>query len=342
VTRGSVSLRQAFVALGAFVALVLIGSVGFVFVNDESFFNSLYRSVNTIYTAGLEEAPRSSGAKAFTLVLIVGGVAIFLYVFGLVIELTVSGTVTGAWEQRRIRRRVDRLKDHYIICGYGRVGRRVAAEFRAARVPYVVVDFTKEAIEAAREHGDLIIEGRGTDDEDMAAAGLAHARGLVASSDSDVDNLFMTLSARALREDLLIVARAADVDSGRKLELAGADRVVQPYSTAGVEMAQLALKPQVAAFLDIVSSHGGPDLRFEEIEVTAGSRKLGRTIRDLRVRHETGALIVALRHRDGTFDTTPNPDTALREGDVMIAVGSPDELRKLEEMFAVSEEAVAG
>ena len=203
-----------------------------------------------------------------------------------------------------------------------------------------MLDFSPDAIEAAREAGDLFIEGSGTEDEDLRAAGLERARGLVASSDSDADNLYITLSARAAQPNLLIVARASDEDAAKKLRLAGADRVVQPYSTAGKEMAKLVLRPQVAAFLDIVSTSGGPELRFEEIEVTETCAHAGQSIRDLRIRQETGAMIVALRKRDGTFDTTPTPEALLEVGDVMIAAGTPDELRRLEELFA-PREAVA-
>ena len=236
---------------------------------------------------------------------------------------------------------IESMRGHYIICGYGRVGRQVAAEFHDAGASYVVLDFNPQVLAIAGEQGVPYVEGSGTRDEDLEAAGLENARGLVASSDSDVDNLYITLSARAARPDLTIVARASDGDAEKKLMLAGADRVVQPYSTAGTEMAKLAIKPQVAAFLDIVSTHGGPDLRFEEIEVKPSCPQAGRSIRDLRVRRETGAVIVAVRKHDGSFDTTPDPDEVLDVGDVLIAVGTAPELRRLEELFA-PREAVAG
>jgi len=341
VSRPTVSPRQVGLALAAFGALVIVGTVGFVVVADESVFDALYRTVITVYTAGLVSVPDSTGERALTLVLVVWGVAVFLYVFGLVIELTVSGTVSGAWEQRRMSRRMNELTDHIIICGYGRVGRRAALEFRATGTPYVVLDFSAPALEVAKERGDLYVEGSGTDDEDLTRAGLERARGLMASSDSDTDNLYITLSARAARPDLFIVARASDDGAAKKLRLAGADRVVQPYSTAGQEMAKLVLKPQVAAFLEMLLSHGGPELSFEEIEVGEACGHVGQTIRALRVRRDTGALIVGLRRRDGSFDTTPSPDTVLENGDVLIAVGAESDLRALEQMFAPSE-AVAG
>jgi len=180
----------------------------------------------------------------------------------------------------------------------------------------------------------LYVEGSGIEDEDLREAGLDRATGLVASSDSDADNLYITLSARSVRPDLFIVARAADPDAAKKLRLAGADRVVQPYSTAGKEMAKLVLKPQVAAFLDVASATGGPDLRFEEIEVVEGSDPVGKTIKDADIRGRTGALIIALRKQDGTFDTTPQADAVFGIGDVMISVGTAEELGALEELFA--------
>src|SRR5947208_8031626 len=233
------------------------------------------------------------------------------------------------------------LRDHYIICGFGRVGRRVGEEFRHEGAPFVVVDFSPDAKVAAEEAEVMFIEGNGTDDEDLRSAGLERARGLIAASDDDADNLYITLSARAANPELLIVARASNEDASRKLHLAGADRVVQPYQAAGRVMASLMLRPQVTAFVDVVTSSTGSDLRFEEIEVTRACGQGGKTIRELDIRKETGALIVALRKRDGTFDATPTPEAVLDVGDVLIAAGTEQELRMLEGVFA-PREAVAG
>jgi voltage-gated potassium channel len=163
----------------------------------------------------------------------------------------------------------------------------------------------------------------------------------VAASDDDADNLYVVLSARSARPDLTIVARASGEDAERKLTLAGADRVVLPYTTAGQVMANLVLKPQVTAFLDAVTTATGPDLQLAEIEVRRTCAAAGRTIRELRIRHETGAIVIALRKADGSFDTTPEPDTPIEVGDVLIGVGSPDEIRALEDLFTAGE-TVAG
>jgi voltage-gated potassium channel len=232
---------------------------------------------------------------------------------------------------------IEQLENHFIICGYGRVGRRAAAEFSASGQSFVVLDITADALDAAREHDILYLHGNGTNDDDLRRAGIARARGLIASADSDAENLYITLSARSLRPDLTIVARASNTEAEHKLELAGADRVVQPYAKAGTEMAKLALKPQVAAFLEIVSSYAGPDLRFEEIEITPECPQAGRSIRELRVRSTTGAVIVAVRKRDGSFETTPDPDVRLEVGDVLITIGTEPELHALEDLFAPRE-----
>lgn len=333
----SLSARRVGIAVAALVAVLAGGTLAFHESLHESWMQSTYRTVVTISLAGLDTVPSNDWARLVSIVLVLAGLTIFAYIATVLVEGIARGVFTGAFAERRRRRTIEQLADHYIICGYGRVGRRIAAEFLEEGVRFVVLDFSEEAIERARERNVLYVDGSGTEDDDLLAAGLERAAGLVASSDSDADNLYITLSARNARPDLLIVARASDEDAAKKLRLAGADRVVQPYSTAGKEMAKLVLRPQVAAFLDIVSTSGGPELLFEEIEVKQACGEAGKSIRELRIREETGAMIIALRKGDGTFDTTPEPDAVLDVGDVMIACGTPDELRRLEELFAPTE-----
>jgi voltage-gated potassium channel len=330
------TLRHFIRATAAFLVALGAGAIAFAVLLDESGLQSFYRSTITLSLTGIDTRPEGTGGMIATILLVLAGVAIYGYLASAIVELIAHGVLTGAMSERRRRRVIERISDHYIICGYGRVGRQVAAEFRDAGVPYVVLDFNPDVLEIAREHNVPYIEGSGTKDEDLEAAGLDRARGLIASSDSDVDNLYITVSARAERPDLMIVARASTEDAAKKMLRAGADRVVQPYTAAGSEIAKMMLKPQVAAFLDIVSRHGGPDLRFEEIEITRTCPQAGRTIRETRIRHETGALVVALRKADGSFDTTPDPDAELEPGDVLIAVGTAQELQALEELFAPS------
>jgi voltage-gated potassium channel len=335
------TLRRIMRIYVAAAVLLVVGTVGFYLTTPDGWLDSFYRTVVTATLNGLDSPPRGVGGKLWTVLVVLGGVTIFAYVGAAVVEAIAGGIFSGALADRRRWKTIERLNDHFIICGYGRVGRRVGQEFRAADVPYVVLDFSEDALAAAQDKGDLFIQGDGTEDEDLIKAGIDRARGLVASSDSDADNLYITLSARNKRPDISIVARASDEDAEKKLKLAGADRVVTPYSTAGRVMANLVLKPQVTAFLDVVTTAEGDDFLLEEIEVTSTCVHAGQTIRDLRVRDETGAIIVAIRKRDGTFDTTPSPDEMIEVGDVLIGVGTPQEIRKLEDFFA-PRQAVVG
>ena len=331
------SPRRIAWALTAFLVLMTIGTIGYRWSLGETWLQSFYRSVVTSALVGLDTVPRNDSARILSIFMVIAGVTIFGFLASVIAEGIARGVFTGAWAEKRRRQAIDRLRDHYIIAGYGRVGQRIAEEFRHAGVAYVVVDFHADAIEAARERRDYYIEGNATDDDDLRAAGLEHARGLVAASDSDADNLYITLSARTARPDLPIVARASNSDAAKKLQIAGAERVVQPYAAAGRVMANLLLKPQVTAFVDVVTSAAGFDLRFEELEVPADCEPVGKTIGELRIRGRTGAVIVAMRKRDGHFETTPNPDMRLEAGDVIIAAGTEEELGALDEMFRPAE-----
>jgi voltage-gated potassium channel len=332
--------RRFLYALAALGVVLGLGTLGFRWSLDEGWLQSFYRALVSASLTGLDTVPKNDSARLLTIFVVLAGISIFAYVGSLVVEAIARGVIGGMWAERRRRRALERLRDHYIICGFGRVGRRVAEEFREANAPFVVLDFSETAREAAAEDDVLFIEGNGTDDDDLREAGIERARGLVAASDDDADNLYIALSARVTNPDLLIVARASNEDASKKLQLAGADRVVQPYTAAGRVMANLVLKPQVTAFIDVVTTAAGGDLRFEEIEVTEASGQAGKTIGEVDIRRETGALVVALRKRDGTFDTTPTPEAKLEAADVLIAAGTDEELRLLENLFA-PREAVA-
>jgi voltage-gated potassium channel len=337
----TITLRHFRYAIFALSGAWIAGAITFWATLDDSPLNAVYRSTVTISLTGLDNRPDTTSGEIATILLIFAGMAIYAYIAGALVEIVARGVLTGAWSERRRLNMIDKLSDHYIICGYGRVGQAVAHEFRTAGVPYIVLDFHPDALAVARDRGELWIDGSGTNDDDLHAAGIERARGLVASGDSDADNLFITISARTIRPNLLVVARASDAETHRKLLRAGADRVTQPFATAGSTMAKLVLRPQVAAFLDIVTTEAGPDTRLEEFEVTPASRCAGKTIRELRIRHETGALVIAVRRRDGSFDATPSPDAVLDAGDVIIAVGADEELAALESHFA-PRETVAG
>jgi voltage-gated potassium channel len=333
--RSNARPRQVLRLVGAILVTLGGGTIGFHSTLSEGWFQSFYRAVVTTTLAGLDTIPRTNGARAVSMVLVLCGLTIIAYAGAVIVEAIAGGVFTGVLAERRRERAIERLRDHIIICGYGRVGRRVAEEFRAARVSYVVLDYSEQAVAAAREADELFIEGNATEDEDLRRAGLDHAAGVVVASDDDADNLYIALSARSARPDISIVARASDEDAERKILLAGADRVVMPYRAAGRTMANMVLKPQVASFLDVVTTAAGPDLHMAEIEVHASCPSAGKTIRESRVRHDTGAIIVALRHKDGSFDTTPEPEAVIEPGDVIVGIGTTEELQRLEDLFAV-------
>jgi voltage-gated potassium channel len=331
------SFRRFGYAIVAMAVVLLAGTIGFHATLDETWLQSFYRAVVSSSLTGLDTVPPNDSTRILTIFLVLAGITIFAYVGALLVEAIARGVIGGAWAERRRRRAIEALRDHYIICGFGRVGRAVAEEFRHEGAAFVVLDFSPDAKQAAAEANILFVEGNGTDDDDLRSAGLERARGLIAASDDDADNLYIALSARAVKDDLFVVARASNEEAAKKLRLAGADRIVQPYQAAGRVMANLILRPQVTDFVDVVTTASGNDLRFEEIEVTTACGQGGKSIRDLDIRKESGALIVALRKRDGTFDTTPTPEATLDVGDVLIAAGTDQELRALEGLFAPRE-----
>ena len=269
--------------------------------------------------------------------LVLAGLTIIAYAGAVIVEAIAGGVFTGVLAERRRERTIERLNDHFIICGYGRVGRRVAEEFRAAGVAVRRARLPRgggRRREGARRPADRGQRDRG---RGSRAAGHRARRGLVVASDDDADNLYISLSARHVRPDIQIVARASDEDAEKKLLLAGADRVVMPYTAAGRTMANLVLKPQVMSFLDAVTTATAPTCTWRRSRCDATCAQRGKTIRDIRVRHETGAIIVALRKRDGTFDTTPEPDAVIEAGDVSSASARPTSCRRLEDLFARGE-----
>jgi voltage-gated potassium channel len=336
-----ITIRRAAIVVLVLASVLGLGTIAFEQELHDGWLRSFYRAVATTSLAGLDTAPRGTAAIITTMILFLAGVAIFGYVASMIVEVIARDVLSGVLLERRRRRAIAALHDHFIICGYGRVGRRVAEEFRRSGIPYVVLDFSEYAIAAAEQENELLVRGNGTEDEDLARAGLARARGLVAATDDDADNLYISLSARAARPDLLIVARGSDEEAMKKLKLAGADRVVMPFAIAGRVMANLVAKPQVAAFLDIESGGADPDFLFEQIEVSRACQAAGRTIGELRVHDETGAAIIAVQKCGGQLETRPSKDLVLEPGDVLVGVGTAEEIRALEDMFE-SRESVGG
>lgn len=316
--------------------IVIVGTAGFAILEGYGFLDSLFTTVVLISTVGMGTAPATVGGKLLAIFVIAGGVGTLVYAVGMVIEFLIGGYLAELLEERSMKKKISELSNHYLICGYGRVGEQVAKEFLRSGEEFVVVDSNPESIARAREDGFPHIEGDAADDESLHLAGIDRAKGLVACVDSDADNVFVTLSARVLSPSLWIVARGNTEESHNKLEKAGADKVVSPYAIGGREMATLMLKPMVSDYLDVVTGGGELELRVEQFQLSAGSPALGKSIRDLGIRQKTGASILAVKKPGQPFDTNPDPAILLEENVVLITVGTHAEIQLLEQLFAVN------
>jgi voltage-gated potassium channel len=266
------------------------------------------------------------------MLLLITGVGTLFYAAVSSVELVVEGTIRGYFGRRRMESAISKLSGHQILCGYGRVGRQVAAEFASDGVPFVVIDQDPETVEECLAEGYLAILGEASDDAVLEEAGVRRARGLVAAVDSDADNVFVVLSARKLNPKLHIVARASSDESAAKLEMAGAERTLSPYAVGGRRLASLATQPLIVDFLDIVTrGEKGIEFRLEEFDVPEDSFIADRTIGELRIGERTGAMILATRNKEGTFDTTPSAKGRLRAGDTLIVLGTREQIARLEQ-----------
>jgi len=328
-----ISPKRILALLGILLAIVCAGSVGFVLLENQSVIDAIFRSVELISTVGMGTVPETTAGKLLAIVLIASGMGTLLYAFGVVIEFLVGGYLAEFLEERGMKKKISELSNHYLICGYGRVGEQVAREFIRSEEEFVIVDSDPVSISRAREDGHAHVEGDAADDEALHRAGIVRAKGLVACVDSDADNVFVTLSARVISPNLWIVARGNTEESHRKLEMAGANKVVSPYAIGGREMATLMLKPMVSDYLDVVTGGGELELRVEQLQLSSTSPALGESIRDLEIRKKTGTSILAVRKSGQAFDTNPNPGTRLEENDELIAVGTPSEIQLLEKLL---------
>jgi voltage-gated potassium channel len=314
---------------GAGIALalvVVIGTVGYMILGF-SLLDAIYQTVTTVSTVGFREVePFTPAGQIFTIVLILVGVGAALYAFSVIVETIIEGRLNELLGRRRMEQSIASMKGHVIICGWGRVGRSIATEVEAAGRDLVVVELDETRVEGMPHP---VVLGDATADSVLRSAGIERAAALVAAVDGDAANSFIALSARAMKADLFIVARARSQDSVEKLRRAGADRVVNPQSIGGSRMAAFVLRPHVAEFLDVVMHERTLEFRLEEVPITAGSSISGLSLRETDMRDKTGALVLALRDADGSFHTNPNPDTELRAGQVIIAIGTQDELDAL-------------
>jgi voltage-gated potassium channel len=319
-------LRRLRVAMGLLLAVLVLGTVGYVLLGF-GLVDALYQTVTTVATVGFREVhPLSTVGKIFTMVLILVGVGATLYAFSVLIETLFEGRLQDLLGRRRMERSIDAMRDHVIICGWGRVGRSIASEVSAAGRDLVVIDDQPDRLTGC-PHPTVV--GDATEDAVLTTAGLEHAGAVVAAVDQDAANSFITLSARARRPDIFIVSRARSIESEEKLRRAGADRVVNPQHIGGARMAAFVLRPNVAEFLDVVMREHNLEFRLEELEVGESSPIAGCTLADAHLRDRTGALVLALRDPEGRFVTNPTPTTTIEASHVLIAIGTEEELDAL-------------
>lgn len=308
--------------------VLLFGTVGYV-VLGLSLLDAVYQTVTTVATVGFREVGEvDTDWKIFTIVLILSGVGIILYTATVLIETLIEGRLTDHLWRRRMDRQIANLTDHVIVCGCGRLGRTVAGAVTASGGAVVVVDRDLARLEQTPHP---FVAGDATDDRTLQAAGLDRAATLVAALSTDADNLYVTLSARSARPDLFLIARARLDSAEPKLRQAGADRVVNPQSLGGNRVAAMAMQPNVADFVDVVMHDDTLEYRIEEFIIPTESVLAGISVREAHIRDRTGALVLALRQPDGTFLTNPAPDTVMGPGQVLIAIGTREQLRQLGE-----------
>ncbi|MDE3081889.1 MAG: potassium channel protein [Acidobacteriota bacterium] len=323
--------RRVRIALGALGLVLIIGTAGYLALGF-SLLDAIFQTVSTITTVGFSSPhPLGAGDKAFTMILILGGVGTTLYAFSAVLELLVDGHMRSRVRRRRVEREIQHMNGHVIVCGWGRVGSEVARFLVNAGRDVVVVDRDPDRL------GDVpyaTVLGDVTDDDVLRRAGIDRAATLVAALDTDADNLYLTVAGKSLRSDLQIIARARSQSSELKLTRAGADRVVNPQQLGGDRMASFVTQPHVVDFVDVVMHDGSLLFRLGETRLASESALAGKSLRSAHVRDETGALVLAIRRPDGSFVTNPTPEEALLAGDVLISVGTDDQLRALERFAA--------
>jgi voltage-gated potassium channel len=318
--------RRVRIGLGALVLVLVAGTVGYLLFGFD-LIDALFQTVITVSTVGFNTPhPLDSGSRIFTIVLILVGVGTALYTFSSVLEVLIEGHMRDLVRRRKMERDIHRMERHVIVCGWGRVGREVAQFLANAGKEVVVIDRDPERLSGVTHAS---VSGDATDDEVLQQAGIDRAATLIAALDSDAGNLYLTMASRSMRPDIQIIARVRTESSEPKLLRAGADRVVNPQLLGGDRMASFVLQPHVVDFVDVVMHDGTLKFRLEELAVSAGSPLAGSTLRSVNLRDRTGALVLAIRRPDGTFITNPSTEDAIEAGDVLISVGTAEQLGAL-------------
>jgi voltage-gated potassium channel len=314
----------------ALLFIIAIGVIGYMIIERWSFVDALYMTVITISTVGYGEVHvLSAVGKAFSIVLIVAGVGVVMYTATMIVQYLIEGRFFNTRRRRRMQEKISKLKNHFILCGYGRVGREVAYVFEQEETPFIVIDVNDEAVSNANNDGYLYLQGNATSDEIIKEAGIDRAKGLIATMGSDADNIYVTLSAREMRPDIFIIARAFAEESESKLKRAGANRTILPQRLGGRRMAMLAIRPLVVDFIESAVQSRGREFVLENIKVGPSS-----PIVDITVKEALGCCgalaILLVKKKDGNLIPNPPDETLLEFEDELVIIGTREQLRTLE------------
>jgi voltage-gated potassium channel len=316
---------------GALFSIVALGTLGYVLIEGWTPLEALYMTVITITTVGFAEVhPLSSGGRIFSIVLALGGVSGAFYLLTNLTGYIVEARLSINPRRRRMESKIDKIKDHFIICGFGRVGREIAATFQDEKVDFVVIEPQPEAFDRAEGGGYLVVRGDATEDETLLSAGIARARGLVAAVGDDATNTFIVLTAHQIRPDIFIEARATSPGAEAKLKRAGAKRVVSPHRIGGRRMAMTAIRPGVVDFFDKVAWSRGREFGLENLLVAEGSSLIERPVGDLR--RETKISVLAVTGSGGRLTANPAGDHIIKQGDHLVVMGTDEQLKALANM----------
>ena len=326
--------HRAVVIAGLLLSMLTVGTLGFVLLEGYSPFNAFYMTLITISTVGYQELkPLSHAGRVFNSFVIFFGVSSMFFAVGAMTQTLIELGLEDSFGKRRTRRMIDRMENHFIVCGFGRVGRSAANELSRAGVPFVVVDRSEERVNGAVQAGMTAMLADATRDEMLRAAGVNRARGLIAALAKDADNLFVILSAKTLNPGLTVVTRAAEEDAEEKLRRAGADTVFAPYSTTGHRLAQALLRPHVSQFLEFATKNIGLDVAIEQVRVAPETLLVSKTLQELQNRRELGVILLAIRRFNGEMIFNPPADLEICAGDFLIVMGEQRSLQQFENLL---------
>ena len=319
------------ICIGAFLAaVVLCGTVGYVLIEEWPLVEAFYMTMISLTTVGYGEVRElSEVGRMFTVALLVASVGVAFYSTATIAEAKMEGRIRQIFGRRKLVKELGKLENHHVICGYGRIGFIVAREYARESLPYVIIESDEAAAARLDQEGRLVILGDATHDETLLEANIGKAKSLVCALPTDAENVFVTLTARALNPDLFILSRAARESSVGKMEAAGADRVVSPYTMGGMRMAQAVMRPKLAGFLEEIIGHATADLDFAEVVVPAESRLVGMALRESNISQETGVYLLSIRKRGGEMVFNPGPDFRIQAGDHLYALGAPAQVSAL-------------